>query len=114
YRKDEIPERLHYRNNPRIPDILLIADEGWQIERKTPDAGYYAAKRRGSHGFDNALESMRGIFIAAGPSFPKARTLPAFENIHIYNLLCALAELEPAPNDGDDRLVRWLRDGEKP
>lgn len=113
YRKDEIPERLHYRNNVRIPDILLIADEGWQIERKPPDPAYYNAKKRGSHGFDNALESMRGIFIAAGPSFPKGRTLPAFENIHIYNLLCALAGLAPAPNEGDDRLVRWLRAGEE-
>jgi hypothetical protein len=28
------------------------------------------------------------------------------ENIHIYNLLCAALKLQPAPNDGDDRLVR--------
>jgi hypothetical protein len=28
------------------------------------------------------------------------------ENVHIYNLLCAAAGLKPAPNDGDDRLVR--------
>jgi hypothetical protein len=30
----------------------------------------------------------------------------AVENIHIYNLLCAALDLKPAPNDGDDRLVR--------
>jgi hypothetical protein len=27
-------------------------------------------------------------------------------NIHIYNLMCAILHLTPAPNDGDDRLVR--------
>ena len=114
YRKNEIPERLHFRANRRIPDILLIPDEGWQIERKTPDPAYYDEHKHGSHGFDNALKSMRGIFIAAGPSFKPGVKIPAFENIDIYNLMCAIAGLKPAPNEGDDRLVRWLLQGKKP
>jgi hypothetical protein len=28
------------------------------------------------------------------------------DNIHIYNLMCAVLHILPAPNDGDDRLVR--------
>jgi hypothetical protein len=32
--------------------------------------------------------------------------IPPVENIHIYNLLCATLGLTPAPNDGDDRLVK--------
>jgi hypothetical protein len=28
------------------------------------------------------------------------------ESVHVYNLLCAALGLTPAPNDGDDRLVR--------
>lgn len=31
YRKQEIPDRLHFRDNPRIPLILAIANEGYQI-----------------------------------------------------------------------------------
>ena len=31
---------------------------------------------------------------------------PNTANIQIYNLLCAVLGLRPAPNDGDDRLVR--------
>lgn len=31
YMKENIPERLHYRNNRRIQPIILIADEGWTI-----------------------------------------------------------------------------------
>jgi hypothetical protein len=34
--------------------------------------------------------------------------IDAVENIHLYNLLCAVTNLMPAPNDGDDRLVRAL------
>jgi hypothetical protein len=49
---------------------------------------------------------MHGIFIAGGPSFRRGVTLPATENIHVYALLCALLGVTPAPNDGDDRLVR--------
>ena len=49
---------------------------------------------------------MHGIFIAHGPSFRRGVTLPPAENIQIYNLLCAALGLKPAPNDGDDRLVK--------
>ena len=63
---------------------------------------------RGDHGYDPALPSMHGILIAHGPAFRRGTVVPAVENIHIYNLLCAVAGLKPAPNDGDDRLVRTM------
>lgn len=31
YKKDEIPERFHYRHNGRIMPILVEAQEGWTI-----------------------------------------------------------------------------------
>lgn len=31
YKKDDIPERLHYQRNIRIMPILLEAKEGWTI-----------------------------------------------------------------------------------
>ena len=31
YRKQDIPDRFHYRDNARIPPILAIADEGIEI-----------------------------------------------------------------------------------
>ena len=114
YRREDVPARFHFSSHRRIPEVVLIADEGWQIERVPPKREYYEKRKRGSHGFDNALVSMRGLFVAAGPSFPKGRQIPAFESIHIYNLICAITGLEPAPNDGDDRLVRWLVDGGEP
>ena len=35
-------------------------------------------------------------------------TIDSVENVHIYNLLCATLGLKPAPNDGDDRLVKQV------
>ena len=31
YRKADIPDRYHYKNNPRIMPVLIIADEGWML-----------------------------------------------------------------------------------
>ncbi|MGH7645231.1 MAG: alkaline phosphatase family protein, partial [Gemmatimonadales bacterium] len=57
YRRAEIPERLHYRANPRIPPVVAVADEGWEIStrarvaRRPPEPG-------GTHGYDPAVRSM--------------------------------------------------------
>ncbi|HYD84721.1 MAG TPA: hypothetical protein VEA63_11730, partial [Opitutus sp.] len=64
---------------------------------------------KGDHGYDPAFPSMHGILIANGPAFKAAGgTIDRVENIHVYNLLCAALGLTPAPNDGDDRLVRAM------
>jgi hypothetical protein len=49
---------------------------------------------------------MGALFIANGPAFRQGLEIPDTVNIQVYNLLCALLGLKPAPNDGDDRLVR--------
>ncbi len=51
---------------------------------------------------------MAGIFIARGPAFKSGLTVEPFENIHIYNLMAAILELSPAPNDGDFAQVQGL------
>jgi hypothetical protein len=49
---------------------------------------------------------MGATFMAHGPAFRRGVVLPPFDNIEVYNLLCAVLGLRPAPNDGDDRLAR--------
>jgi hypothetical protein len=49
---------------------------------------------------------MGALFVASGPAFKRGLEIPKVENIHIYNLLCAVLGIKPAPNDGDDRLVK--------
>ena len=51
---------------------------------------------------------MRGIFVAAGPAFKSGVTVPAFENVHIYNALSAVLGVSPAANDGDPKVAQSL------
>jgi predicted AlkP superfamily pyrophosphatase or phosphodiesterase len=104
YLKDEIPERLHYKNNNRIKDLLLIADEGWSIlDIHNPKPEKYIG---GTHGYDNELFSMHAIFIANGPAFKKGYSRDTVENIDIYPLISHLLQLTPNQKiDGDlDRI----------
>lgn len=100
WRKHELPARWHYGSHPRVPAIVCQMQEGWDalparyIERRPPGT-------RGSHGYDPALESMRAIFIASGPSFASGVRLPTFDNVDIYPLLARLLGVEPADHDGN-------------
>lgn len=102
YRKNEIPERWHFRNHRRVAPIIAVADDGWSIVR-----GSSWRIRGGNHGYDNALESMRAILLLHGPAFKKGVAGPV-ENIHLYNLMCAILKLNPAPNDGSDFAIKAL------
>lgn len=111
YTLETLPAHFHAAANPRFAPVWVVADEGWQLVLKSTfekhrvrfhERGYL----QGDHGYDPTLPSMHGVLMAAGPAFKRGVTLPAVDNIHVYNLLCALLKLQPAPNDGDDRLVK--------
>lgn len=108
YRRGETPERWHYRDHPRIPPVIGIVDEGWQIMRRdtlTAIREKRLGPPRGQHGYDVTATSMRGMFVAAGPAFRRGATVPAFQNIHIYNVFARVLGLTPAPNDGDPHAI---------
>ena len=111
YRRAQTPERWHYRNHPRIPPIVGVVDEGWQVLRRNTRAAMLARRASGEggqHGYDPMLMSMRGIFVAAGPAFRRGATVPALENVHIYHALAQMLRLTPAKNDGDPAVARSL------
>uniref|UniRef100_A0A8C8DWC7 Ectonucleotide pyrophosphatase/phosphodiesterase 2 n=1 Tax=Oryzias sinensis TaxID=183150 RepID=A0A8C8DWC7_9TELE len=100
YLKQHLPKRLHYANNRRIEDVHLLMEKKWQIARKTPEKPRTRCGFFGDHGFDNKITSMRTIFIGHGPSFKFQKMVPEFENIELYNIMCDLLGLKPAPNNG--------------
>ncbi len=109
YRNADLPARFHVTPNPRNPDVWLLADEGWEIYSRAKFELYRNKFNHGDHGYDPALANMHGILIAHGPAFKNSgAVVDDVENVHVYNLLCAAAALTPAPNDGDDRLVRAM------
>jgi len=112
YRKAETPEHWHYRDHPRIPPIVGVVEEGWQVlPRATLSQRISRGQTgpRGEHGYDprDAI-SMRGIFVASGPSFKSGVVLPAFENIHIYDALAEVLGVTPARNDGDPAVAHSM------
>lgn len=108
YRREKMPARYHFRDNERIPPVVLVADEGWYISKRTTAEQAGKSFEKATHGFDPELSSMGATFIAWGPAFRRHTTIAPVENIHIYNLLCTTLGLQPAPNDGDDRLVKKI------
>ena len=98
YWKRDIPDRWHYRNHERIPEVLIVAEEGWTLM----PLGHGPRTPKGAHGYDNELTSMQAIFVADGPAFKSGYSRKIFENIHIYPLLAHILGLDPyAEIDGD-------------
>ncbi len=109
YLREELPERFYFTNHYRIPEIIMIADVGYTITSRPfyEDRGIM----RGNHGYDNQAPEMHTFFAAKGPDFKQNEIVPAFESIHIYELMANLLNLDPAPNDGNpDELLHLLRD----
>ena len=105
YLRNETPERFHYRDNPRIPDVVLVCDDHWNFESKVGWPNRAPTYNLGSHGWDPATTNMGALFIASGPAFRPHVEIPDVENVDVYNLLCAALHVKPAPNDGGDTLV---------
>ncbi len=106
YLREEVPARLHYRRSERIPPVVLVADEGWTLESKVGWPRRRATYSKGNHGWDPALESMGALFVAHGPAVRRGVVLPAGEFLDVYELLCALLGVKPAPNEGGAGLAR--------
>ena len=101
FTSETLPTKWHYTGNKRIPDLIGVANEGWQMSSKrlferNPD--YYSG---GTHGYAPSLPSMHAAFIAHGPQFKQNLKVDGFSLIHVYELLCATLNLEPAKNDGN-------------
>lgn len=103
YTRSTLPEQYRLRDHPRIPDVIGIADDGWHPTTRARLEQQELKGRfpRGDHGYDPRHRSMQGVFIATGPRFKSGLTVPAFENVHVYELLCRVLGVKPAPNDGD-------------
>ena len=108
YTREQMPARLHYRNNSRIAPVIGIPRSGWavstraRIERRPLDLA--------THGFDPRDRDMGALFVAAGPGIRRGVVVEPFENVHVYNFLCAVLHLTPAKNDGGDVVLRRVAD----
>ncbi|MEP9404608.1 ectonucleotide pyrophosphatase/phosphodiesterase [Sphingomonas sp. VNH70] len=96
--KAQVPARLRYGTNPRVPAWLCLADIGWLVLPTVPERG----RPGGAHGYDDAAPEMQAMFVAGGPAFRAAGRLPAFRNTAIHPLLRRILKLPADPSlDGD-------------
>jgi len=103
YRKQDLPDRFRIKNNTRVPEILVVAEAGYSIT--TRDRFESRGVSGGAHGYDPLDPDMNAFFLASGPAFKSGLTIEAFENIHIYEMLCEILGLNPAPNDGNSAVL---------
>jgi predicted AlkP superfamily pyrophosphatase or phosphodiesterase len=109
FKKDALPDRLRHGTNPRIPLLIGLPDDGWVVttharRQRRLDEGL--SPLRGTHGFDPVYQDMHAMFVAAGPAVVQGLVVPTLANVNLYEFLCAVAKLHPAPNDGDPALTR--------
>lgn len=99
YKKEEIPDELHFKNNHRIGDLILIPSRPYFFGNDNYDEYW------GAHGFirDNNPE-MDGIFFAQGPVFKSNIEIAPFENINIYPLIATILHLPYDTSSIDGRL----------
>ena len=94
YHKWDFPRRHHFFKSERIPSILLDMGISWRAFVDTVEV------LSGDHGWDNLYHKMHAIFLAQGPSFRRGMTVDSFHNIELYNLMCIMIGIDPAPNNG--------------
>ena len=111
YRRNETPAHWQYRDHERIPPIVGVADEGWSIMRRASVIDSFARSIRrvgGNHGYDPRVQTMQGLFVAAGPAFRQNIVVPPFENVDVYYVMCRALGIPPSANDGNPQVARTL------
>ncbi len=101
YRRDELPERLHLYDHPRLPPILATPDVGWEVVTRSLRDRWGDGMIAGDHGQDPEHPDMQAIFAASGPAFASGVTVPAIEAVDVYDLLAAALGIDVPDNDGD-------------
>lgn len=114
FRRARVPAALHYDENAREGDPVVIATGPYAIRAHGPKAGSPDRPPiAGMHGFDpRTMPEMKASFFAEGPDILPGRTVLPFENVNVYPWIAHLLGLRPAKNDGNlNILAGTLRDG---
>lgn len=104
HRRESTPSRWHYGEHPRVPPILCQASPPNRIALRAHLAlAGNRARNLGTHGYDPGLHEMQALFIGHGPAFRPGTRIDGADAVDVYELLCHLLGIEPAPNQGNPR-----------
>lgn len=109
YKKQDVPDDLHFKHNRRIGSIVGLMKEGWYARSSKLQKGNFShGVIRGVNGYSNKIKDMYPFFVARGPAFKENFTTDSFELVDIYPLICSILGIEPAPNNGSLARVKGL------
>jgi hypothetical protein len=102
------PEQLHDygvgdpASDPRCPDMLLFAKEGYVFGDTAAGALEFVdkPKRRGSHGHDPHLPDLHGLFIAWGSGIKPGVRLGEIRNTAVAPTIAALLRIRMPDTEG--------------
>ncbi|XP_063316070.1 glycerophosphocholine cholinephosphodiesterase ENPP6 [Pelobates fuscus] len=105
YKKEDIPDRFHYKKGKFVSPLTIVAEEGWFItvsKDRLPfwKNGTSQAWQHGWHGYDNEFIDMRGFFMAYGPDFKVNYKSGPIRAVDVYNIMCTVLGIEPLSNNG--------------
>jgi len=113
YRRKDLPAGLHYNENPRAGDPVVVATGPYSIRAHALPAGKPDSPPiAGEHGFDpHTMPEMKASFFAAGPDIVPGKTVAPFENVNLYPWIAHILGLDPPKSDGElNILAGTLRD----
>ena len=107
YLREDIPPQWHYAKTDdrynRIGDIFVVPQYPKVL------SGNNNRISPGAHGFDPAMKNMHAVFYAWGPQIKTGMTIPSFENVHVYPLICRLLGLNISEQiDGDPAVLETI------
>ena len=113
YRRKDVPADLHYNENSREGDPVIVPTGPYAIRAHAVPAGKPDSPPiPGQHGFDpHTMPEMKASFFAAGPDIVVGKTVAPFENVNLYPWIAHILGLTPPKSDGDlNILAGTLRD----
>ena len=113
FRRKDVPAGLHYNENSREGDPVIVPTGPYAIRAHAPAAGKPDTPPiPGQHGFDpHAMPEMKASFFAAGPDILPGKTVAPFENVNLYPWIAHILGLTPPKSDGElNILAGTLRD----
>lgn len=113
YTNEELPKRWHYRVDQRVGPITIVAERGYVFNDFYSHVDWFKQQNvtktddeYGVHGYDNAEESMRAVFMGKGPAFKSRFEGNPVDNIDLYYLFCKVLKLKaPRKLDGNEKSI---------
>ncbi len=96
--REDIPARLKYGKNSRVPSIICLPTTGWVVYQDKPE---WMTGIGGGHGYDHLHPDMIAFFLASGPDIVGRGKIETFDNVDIYSLVAHLTDVKPNASDGN-------------